>query len=124
MAKDDATILKIAYAIFALCVAYITYNLAQMIGIQTGWSIRYEWYQKIQTVIAIAAAGLVIFTLKKDKERESYLLSSISELRKVTWPTWLEVKRMTIVVFIVVAFFAVMIGIFDLVWTKALNLIL
>ena len=42
----------------------------------------------------------------------------------MTWPTAPDVKRMTLVVCVVVAVFAVILAGFDMIWAKALKLLL
>ncbi|MBT4483794.1 MAG: preprotein translocase subunit SecE [Candidatus Latescibacteria bacterium] len=45
-----------------------------------------------------------------------------SEMSKVTWPSWNELKGSTILVIIVSAFFAIYIGFIDIILTQASNL--
>ncbi len=45
-----------------------------------------------------------------------------SEMSKVTWPTWVELKGSTILVVMVSAFFAVYIGVVDFILTFARRL--
>ena len=49
-----------------------------------------------------------------------YFIESWSELKKVTWPTREHVRNLTILVFVISAFFGVYIGFFDLVWRTIL----
>jgi preprotein translocase SecE subunit len=121
MSKDDATWLNVAYVAFLLLMAYVAYKALELTGIQMGWVERYEWYEYAATAIgALVGIGLTWY-LRADKERHEYFLSAIGELRKVSWPTWPDTKRMTIVVCIVVAIFAVIVGIFDAGWAWALK---
>jgi preprotein translocase subunit SecE len=46
----------------------------------------------------------------------NFLVEVRAELKKVTWPTWIEVFSSTVVVIITTLIFAVLIGI----WDKAL----
>lgn len=46
----------------------------------------------------------------------NFLVEVRAELKKVTWPTWIEVFSSTVVVIITTLIFAVLIG----VWDKAL----
>lgn len=127
MHKDDATWLNVGYVCFALITAYCGFKAIETLGIQMGWAERYDnWYPMVQTFgsVVIGAICGVYVRKAKNGENHEYYLASIGELRKVTWPTWPDVKRMTIVVCVVVAFFAVVLGIFDIIWAKALNLIL
>jgi preprotein translocase SecE subunit len=47
-----------------------------------------------------------------------YFSESWSELKKVTWPTREHVRNLTILVFVVSAFFGVYIGFFDQIWRQ------
>ena len=49
-----------------------------------------------------------------------YFQESWSELKKVTWPTREHVRNLTILVFVISAFFGVYIGFFDLIWRTIL----
>ncbi len=125
MNKDDTTWLNIGYVVFALIVAYVGYKFIETVGVQMSWVERYdEWYPYLQTFgsIVCGAAGFMIIRGKKD--RYDYHLAAIGELRKVSWPTWPDTKRMTIIVCVVVGVFAVILAIFDVIWSRALELLL
>ena len=38
--------------------------------------------------IPVVVGALAAFGLRADKDRHEYLLQSVAELRKVTWPSW------------------------------------
>jgi len=124
MHKDDTFWLNAIYVIFFLLSALVVYKTFETIGIQTGWSERFEWFDLVTTIVSIAIGGGVTWWLRAEKDRHDYFLASIAELRRVTWPTWAETKRMTIIVVIVVGVFAVILGVFDMMWTKALKFII
>ncbi len=124
MSKDDATWLNVAYVTFLLISAYLAYQAIELVGIQTGWVERFDWFGYAATVAGGAAGIAAAWFLRSDAERHEYFLSAIAELRKVSWPTWPDTKRMTVVVCIVVGIFAVIVGIFDLIWAKALKSLL
>jgi preprotein translocase subunit SecE len=121
MSKDDATWLRVAYAAFGLLMYYVFYKALETVGIQTGWGERFEWFAYAETLGGIALAVACTWYLMMDKERHDYLLASVGELRKVTWPTWADTKRMTVIVGIVVGIFAVILGAFDFVWSQILK---
>ena len=52
-----------------------------------------------------------------------YVDESISELRKVTWPTREQVRNLTVLVFVISAAVGVYIGFFDVVWTEVLKVL-
>jgi preprotein translocase subunit SecE len=124
MSKDDATWLSVAYVVFLLLTAFVAYRALETVGIQTGWIERFEWFNYAATFTSALIGVGITLGLRSSAERNEYFLSSITELRKVTWPSWADTKRMTIVVCVVVGIFAVIVGVFDLVWAKALKLLI
>lgn len=124
MTKDDATYLNIAYVVFLFLSAYVLYKAFEMLGIQMGWIERYDWYNLTSTVLAVLLGFGVMMWIRSNKERHEYYLSCIAELRKVTWPSWPDTKRMTIIVAVVVGFFAVILSIFDVIWSRLFNLLI
>lgn len=124
MPKDDETWLNIGYMVFAVMVFFVAKSAIEMIGIQTAFSERYDWYAYLQTFGGLAIGAGSLFWAKSSSERHEYYLNSIAELRKVTWPTAPDVKRMTIVVCVVVAVFAVILSVFDMAWARVLKLLL
>ena len=125
MGKDDGTWLNICYLAFAAVVAYFCYKAVGTFGVQFGWLERYDsWFPMAQNISAIVVGGGTALWLRADMDRREYHLAAIGEVRKVTWPTLPATKKMTIIVVIVVAIFAVILAVFDLVWAKVLQLIL
>jgi preprotein translocase subunit SecE len=106
---------------FLLIMGYVAYRGAELVGIQMGWVERYDWFEYSATALAAVVGIGLTWYLRADPERHEYFLSSIGELRKVTWPNWPDTKRMTIVVCIVVAIFAVIVGMFDAAWAWTLR---
>ena len=125
MNKDDAYWLRVSYVIFAAIVGYTAWKATGTVGVQTGWADRFDdWYPTVAGVVALLLAGAATYYLFHDKERNEYFLSAIGELRKVTWPSVLDTRKMTVVVCIVVGIFAVILSVFDLVWAKIFGLLL
>jgi len=125
MTKDDSTWLNVFYAAFGVIIAIIAWNIITMTGEQMGWIERYHaWFPAAANIAGIAVGIAAAFILRGKAERHEYLLGSIGELRKVTWPSSQDTKRMTIVVVIVVCIFAVILSAFDFVWSRLLGLML
>ena len=117
MPKDDATWLNVAYAILFILTAYVGYKAMETVGIRMGWIERYDsWFPAAMTVTGLVIGGVTTFVVRNKPDRHEYYLASIGEIRKVTWPTWPDTKRMTVVVCVVVAFFAVVLALFDMIW--------
>ena len=125
MNKDDATWLRVGYVGFAIIVGFVAYMAAYTLSIQMEWQERYyNWIEWAQYGFAALAAVVSYFYISGNKERHDYFLASIGELRKVTWPSFEDTKRMTIIVSIFVAIFSFVLWVFDVIWSKSLSLVL
>ncbi len=125
MGKDDATWLNICYVLFALLAAFVGYKAIATLGIHLGWTERYdEWFPIVNNLSGIAIGAASALWLRSSLDRREFHLSAIGEVRKVTWPSAEDTKKMTIIVAVVVGIFAVILSIFDVVWSKVLQLVL
>ena len=125
MTRDDASWLNICYVVFTALIGYLLFRTIETVGIQTGWGDRYDsWYPYVEYSCAIIIGVASTYWLRSSADRREYHLASIGEVKKVTWPTVPDTKRMTTVVVIVVAIFSVILSVFDLVWSHILQLIL
>lgn len=124
MSKDDAAWLSVAYLVFFVLVSYVFYRALDTIGIQYGWLERYEWFSYLCVLAGLVGGGVSTYYLRADRDRADYFLAAIGELRKVNWPTWPDTKRMTVIVCVVVGIFAVIVSVFDLIWARALKVLL
>lgn len=125
MTKDDATLLNFAYVVCAAIVAFVANQALTTLGIQTGWAERFDtWYPAAKNIGAIALGVGTTLWLRADKERHEYFLSAIGELRKVTWPSAQDTRKMTLIVCVVVGIFAVILAAFDFVWGGILKFML
>jgi preprotein translocase SecE subunit len=125
MNKDDAYWLRVCYVVFGAIVAFTAWKATGTLGVQTGWADRFdEWYPTAAALASVLIAVGATYYLFADKERHEYFLSALGELRKVSWPSILDTRRMTTVVCIVVGIFAVILSIFDLIWAKIFGLLL
>jgi preprotein translocase subunit SecE len=125
MTKDDASWLRISYIAFGIVLAYIGFKGIETLGIQLGWIERYDsWFSQANLFGGLLVGAGSVWLLARNPEKRAYHLAAISELRKVTWPSFPDTKRMTIIVAVVVAVFAVILAAFDFVWAWALKFIL
>lgn len=125
MNKDDSYWLRVCYVIFAAIVGYTAWKAVGTLGVQTGWSDRFdEWYGTAAGVAAVLIAAAGTWFLAHKKERHDFFLASVGELRKVTWPSVIDTRHMTTVVCIVVGIFAVILAAYDLIWAKIFGFLL
>jgi preprotein translocase subunit SecE len=106
-----------------LCGAVLLFYLLQ-------WSIDWVWGyfatspsdSKISLMAAVGAvvAGVVLYR----NDRVYHLANEVSgELKKVTWPTAKEVRTATLVVIVMAIVSAVILGLFDFVWSNLTELV-
>lgn len=125
MNKDDSSWLNICYIAFALIVSYVFYKAFFTFGVYLNFAERYaSWYPTLSNVLSLVFGAASTFWLRSDHERRQYHLSSIAEMRKVTWPSSVDIKQMTWIVVVVVAIFSVILSLFDLFCTKILQVVL
>lgn len=125
MGKDDLTWLNFCYVFFAFLAAFVGYQAIFTVGVQLAWTERYDqWFPIVNNLGAIFIGAVSAFWLRSSVDRREYHLSAIAEARKVTWPSFDDTKKMTLIVAIVVAFFSVVLSIFDVIWSRLLQQIL
>jgi len=106
-----------------LCGAVLLFYLLQ-------WSIDWVWgyfatspsESKISLMAAAGAviAGVVLYR----NDRVYHLANEVSgELKKVTWPTAKEVRAATTVVIVMAIVSAIILGLFDMVWSNLTELV-
>jgi preprotein translocase subunit SecE len=76
----------------------------------------------IPSVIAIVIAWLTFRAVNYGPFAE-FLISVQAEMTKVNWPSWLELKRATIVVVFAMFFLGLVLFVYDIVWYQILSLI-
>lgn len=94
------------------------------------WSIDWIWgyfgAPPSEFRITLFAAAIATFTgvFMYRSDRYYYLANEVaSELKKVTWPTAKEVRTATFVVVIMAIISAVILGLFDFVWSNLTELV-
>ncbi|MCX6116056.1 MAG: preprotein translocase subunit SecE [Proteobacteria bacterium] len=125
MQKDDATWLRTAYVAAAFIFGLIFWKAIMFAGLKSGWLERFDASYNVGSTIAAGLLAVIcLWLLVKDRERNDYFLASIGELRKVSWPSWENTKKLTWIVVIVVAIFSAILTVFDLACAKILKLLL
>ncbi|MFH1729027.1 MAG: preprotein translocase subunit SecE [Pseudomonadota bacterium] len=76
-----------------------------------------------QFIAFLIAAAAIFFSLKTASISD-FCNDVVSELKKVAWPNKKETSGATLVVIITVIIFSIILGIFDFVWVKVIQLFL
>jgi preprotein translocase subunit SecE len=94
------------------------------------WSIDWAWgYFSTSpsdfVISVIAAIGATVTGIALYKNDKIYTLTNevATELKKVTWPTAKEVRAATIVVIVMAIVSALILGLFDFVWSNLTELV-
>ena len=94
------------------------------------WSIDWIWGyfgavpNEMYVSLGSAAAALFIGVAMYKSDKYYYLANEVaSELKKVTWPTAKEIRTSTFVVIIMAMLSAVILGLFDFVWSNLTELV-
>lgn len=75
------------------------------------------------TVVAWAAAAAATVLLWRNPRYNTLANEVVQELRKVTWPTWVETRAATVVVIITTIIISVILYFFDMIWSGLTGLI-
>jgi preprotein translocase subunit SecE len=79
-----------------------------------------ELYVTVLAAVIALVTGIIVYR----NERVYGLVNEVcGELKKVSWPTGKEVKAATIVVVIMTIISAIILGLFDLMWSNITELI-
>jgi preprotein translocase subunit SecE len=106
-----------------LCGAVLLFYLLQ-------WSIDWIWgyfgtTPSESTITLMAAIGATVAGIILYRDDRVYHLANevSSELKKVTWPTAKEIRSATLVVVVMAIVSAIILGLFDFVWTNLTELV-
>ena len=61
---------------------------------------------------------------KGENRVQRFFRETMGELRRVTWPTWLEARNLTVVVIIVLVAMAIFLWLVDISATKLLSIVI
>jgi preprotein translocase subunit SecE len=92
----------------------------------TDWIWGYFGNVPSETLISLVAAVIATFVgvVMYRSDRYYYLANEVaSELKKVTWPTAKEVRTATFVVIVMAILSAIILGLFDFVWSNLTELV-
>ncbi len=92
--------------VVALLFGYLRVNDFEVFG---GWS--------LSTVLGFVLAAITAIVVWRIPKTQQVSLEVALELRRVTWPTLRETRAATIAVIVASAISAVVLGVFDMVWS-------
>jgi preprotein translocase subunit SecE len=106
-----------------LCGAVLAFYVLQ-------WTVDWIWGyfgtppSEMKVSIASALIAITAAAIMYRNDRFYTLANEVAgELKKVTWPTAKEVRSATIVVIVMAVISAVILGLFDMVWSKLTDLV-
>ena len=106
-----------------LCGAVVLFYVLQW-GIDWIWGYFGSAPSEFKITLFAAGAALIVGASMYRSDRIYGLANEVaSELKKVTWPTAKEVRTATLVVIVMAIVSAVILGIFDFVWSNLTELV-
>jgi preprotein translocase subunit SecE len=94
------------------------------------WSIDWIWGyfgavpNEMYISLGSAAIAMLVGVVMYKSDKYYYLANEVaSELKKVTWPTAKEIRTSTMVVIVMAILSAVILGLFDFVWSNLTELV-
>jgi preprotein translocase subunit SecE len=99
----------------------LAFLLVKVIG--WGWGYFGKPNVLVVDIAGIAAGVLVALWLWRREETFTKAQEIVLELKKVTWPTRKETSAATMVVIVTVIISAILLGIFDVIWSWATSLL-
>lgn len=78
---------------------------------------------RLGDLLGMVAGILVGLYMKRSEKISTFAMEVGNELSKVTWPTWEQTKKATIVVIIVTLIIAAILGLLDMVWGALSSLV-
>jgi preprotein translocase subunit SecE len=106
------------FATGALLLSFVLLKLVDWI-----WSYFAKPNDVIATAVSVGAGCLVAFLAWRHQPTFAKAQEITLELKKVTWPTRKETSAATMVVIVTVIIAAIVLGIFDLIWSWATGLL-
>ena len=77
----------------------------------------------ISTLIGLLATGGVVYYILRDPKVMEVAVDIVAELKRVTWPERQETVAATIVVIVTIFIMSIVLGFFDMVWSRLSNII-
>lgn len=71
---------------------------------------------RLAHLLALVISIAVAIWLRRNERVHTYAMEVGSELSKVTWPTWKDTKRATLVVIVTTLIIGAILGLLDLAW--------
>ena len=77
----------------------------------------------ISTLVGLLATAGVLYYMLRDQKIMEVAVDIVAELKRVTWPERQETVAATIVVIVTIFIMSVVLGVFDMVWSRLSNII-
>jgi preprotein translocase subunit SecE len=115
---------NLSYLAVAVLLGYIVFSLSQRLTSTYDLETHVQNIDLIIRVLSIVAGGILFLILYRNERANEFMSEVVVELSRVTWPTRRETASATLVVIIMVMISGMVLGFFDYVWTKILQLVL
>lgn len=117
----------LSYALLSLIAGYIVHQVAagviSLANVQDPLDLATAGIVTLGTVLGVLAGAAAFVVFIKQPRVNEFADDVAKEIIKVTWPTFLETRAATLVVLVMVGIMAVILGLFDYIFSSLTNLI-
>ncbi len=116
--EQPKRIVAIAYVIAALAVGVFFQKVIELVlsyARVNDFVVLWDW--SLSTVLGFAIAAVIAVVVWRIPRTQTVSLEVALELQRVTWPSLRETRAATVAVIIASAVAAVILGVFDMVWS-------
>jgi preprotein translocase subunit SecE len=116
--EQPKRVVGIFYVLAALALGVFLEKVLELVFGAAGlndFAIFSDW--TLSTILGFAIAAVIAFVVWRIPKTQQVSLEIALELRRVTWPSLRETRAATIAVIVASAIAAVVLGVFDLVWS-------
>ena len=116
--EQPKRIVAIAYVIAALALGVFLEKVTSIVlgyARVNDFAVLGDW--SLSTIVGFAVAAIAAVVVWRIPKTQTVSLEIALELRRVTWPTLRETRAATVAVIVASAIAAVVLGLFDMIWS-------
>jgi preprotein translocase subunit SecE len=114
----------IALGVVSVFVYIIATHVYGLIFDALRWAVTRDYFLTIPEILALVTAVLIYFFVYRNQKTFGFFTEAVIELQKVTYPTKKEAGQSAGIVLILVAIAAVILALYDVVWSLFTKFIL
>lgn len=114
----------IALGVVSVFVYIIATHVYGLVFDALRWAVTRDYFLTIPEILALVTAALIYFLVYRSQRAFGFFTEAVVELQKVTYPTKKEAGQSAGIVLVLVAVAAVILALYDVVWSLFTKFIL